>query len=1821
MKYSMTHRMVRAAVVAFAVLAAGIVVWTAPTGASSGLDAPETPASVSLSRADGTVTAVWPAAARAASYHVTYSSDGKASWQLAALDHPAVEGENSITIDDADNAKTYVVAVRARNETGGSGWRNSAAAGPYTPPDTTPAPSTPASVSLSRADGTVTAVWPAAAHATSYHVTYSSNGKASWQLAALDHPAVEGENSITIEGADNAKTYVVAVRARNETGGSGWRNSAAAGPYTPPPPTLVADEATETTITMTLDNYSGQWWYRADEASGGAGAGAAGAGAGAASGQSGCNGPVNGAQATASGLDPDTNYTLGAYANAQCSGGAIAAGAQMATMPVAPGQIDKPEVEPKNGSFKVSWNIPTGTVTVFQIQWRRCMVTYAEPCYGWAPWERRTIDDENSNLTAAPYSDSTSMIVSDYIRNGRRYQARVRASHTTNTGGNWRTSWSPWSEPSDDVWPNPQPPPAPAVTSVAAATEALTISWNAPTIADPADTGTLSHYDLRWCLDSTGCDADHEWTEISGLVVGIEHPVQSYTTGQALKTGCRVMQGGTCLYSYAGDPTVLDEANLYRVQVRAGSVIGGNWYHTGPWSESVTASPTAPAAPTGFKVAVGDLDATLSWGDPNNAAITGYQYRVNHNATPTGRFSGWSGWTDIPNSDATTTSHTFSGLALDREYRYQLRATDVVGQSPAAPNAAPWYVSAAMPGPGDPKPTHDFNALDTSGNTNPGGIWSDGTTMWVSDTTDDKLYAYNLSTKSQDAGKDFDTLGAAGNTAPAGMWSNGTTIWVADREDAKIYAYNLSNQTRDAAKDIGGLGAAGNTAPAGMWSNGTTIWVADSTDVKLYAYNLSSGTRDVSKDINTLAAAGNTDPYDIWSDGTTMWISDGEDGKLYAYNLSTKTRDSGKDFNTLAAAGNTAPTGIWSDGTTMWVADMLDGRTYAYYLAVYPHDSSKDFDTLSAAGNNDLGGVWSDGTTMWVVDRSDDKLYAYSMSTKNRDSSKDFNTLDAAGNNAANFIWSDGTTMWVTDIIDDKLYAYNMSTKNRDSGKDFNNLDAAGNDDAVGIWSDGTTMWVADYNDSKLYAYNMSTKNRDSSKDFNTLDAAGNDDAVGIWSDGTTMWVADGVDDKLYAYKMSDKTRDAAKDFDDTLSAAGNTEPHDIWSDGTTIWVADRADDKIYAYHLAAYPRDSSKDFDALNATGNRYPTGVWSNGATIWVADRADDKLYAYSLAAGTRDTGKDFDTLADAGNTDPAGVWSDGTTMWVADRADDKLYAYNLSTKVRDEGKDFDTLSAAGNDDPAGIWSDGTTMWVADRVDGKLYAYNLSTKVRDEGKDFDTLTAAGNNDPAGIWSNGTTMWVVDRDDGKVYAYNIGWRGGDVNNARNAAKDFDIRDAAGVRYPYGIWADGATIWVSDNAEDNLYAYYGYSPLTARNVTAGSARLTLTGHTGDWWFRQTAPDMRPCTVSSGFYQYNIYQRRGNRSIIGLARDTEYTYTAYGVSGCESGDALASVTFTTGIAGQNADRDIPLHADNQNATGLWSDGTTMWVADDNHGKLFAYSLATKARDMSKDFDTLKAAGNRNPTGLWSDGTTMWVADDNHGKLFAYSLATKARDMSKDFDTLKTAENRNPTGLWSDGTTMWVADDADDKIYAYMMSNKSRDAAKDFNTVRATGNYPRGIWSDGITMWVADPDPKELNAYQMSDKSRVPAKDFITLSVAVTTNPSIVLGNNNPYGIWSDGTTMWVADESDNRIYAYYAYPELRASSVAASSATLTLTGHTGDWWIQQTSPTAGPCKPGESDYSHALSGLSSGTEHTYKAYAGSSCEDYDEIAVATFTTAP
>ena len=880
----------------------------------------------------------------------------------------------------------------------------------------------------------------------------------------------------------------------------------------------------------------------------------------------------------------------------------------------------------------------------------------------------------------------------------------------------------------------------------------------------------------------------------------------------------------------------------------------------------------------------------------------------------------------------------------------------------------------------------------------------------------------------------------------------------------------------------------------GIWSDGDTMWVIDWVDEKIYAYH-TDGTRDASKEFDTLGAAGNNNPTGIWSDGATMWVADFGDEKIYAYRMSDQTHDSGRDFNTLAGAGNNNPYGIWSDGTTMWVADEAERKVYAYNLNTKARDASKEFSTSSTdISIANPAGIWSDGTTMWVANRFHQKLYAYRMSNKARDASKDFNTLGGAGNEGPSGIWSDGDTMWVGDSGTDKVYSYNMPPSSDAtlsaltvSPTDIIGFTPGRTDYQVGVAStvSRATVAAAATNSGAAVAY--SPADADLAADGQQVDLSAGRNAVTI-----TVTAQDGSATRDYTVNVNrgvtgDYGWKAVDDLDG-LKAARNTSPFGIWSNGTTIWVGDSIDDKLYAYNTDG-TRDSGRDFNTLGAASNNLPRGIWSDGATMWVADSDGDKIYAYQMSDQTRDTSKEFNTLSGASNNYPTGIWSDGDTIWVADILNDKIYAYRMSDKERDASKDFNTLGGAGNHDPTGIWSDGATMWVADSNDGKIYAYRMSDQTHDIGRDFNTLSGAGNTLPYGIWSDSTTMWVSDTEDDKIYSYNM--PPPPSSDATLSALTVGPTDIIGfdpdrTDYEVGVapMVTQATITATANHPG---ASVAYSPTdtdtttTVVDLSAGRNVVTVTVTSQDGSTTET---------------YTVSVNRG------VTAD-------YGWKAVDDLDGLIA-------------------AGNNSPTGIWSNGATMWVADINDSKLYAYNT-DGTRDSSRDFNTLSGASNNNPYGIWSDGTTMWVADFLDDEIHAYNLNTKAHDSSKDFTTLGGAGNIFPTGIWSDGTTMWVADSADGKLYAYNLNTKAHDSSKDFTTLGGAGDiFPTGIWSDGTTMWVADSADGKLYAYNLNTKAHDSDKEFNTL---------IAAGNNDPRDMWSDGTTMWVADTTNAKIYSY------------------------------------------------------------------------------------
>ena len=79
------------------------------------------------------------------------------------------------------------------------------------------------------------------------------------------------------------------------------------------------------------------------------------------------------------------------------------------------------------------------------------------------------------------------------------------------------------------------------------------------------------------------------------------------------------------------------------------------------------------------------------------------------------------------------------------------------------------------------------------------------------------------------------------------------------------------------------------------------------------------------------------------------------------------------------------------------------------------------------------------------------------------------------------------------------------------------------------------------------------------------------------------------------------------------------------------------------------------------------------------------------------------------------------------------------------------------------------------------------------------------------------------------------------------------------------------------------------------------------------------------------------------------------------------------------------------------------------------------------------------------------------------------------------------------------------------------------------VERVHSAPWGVWSDGQIMWVADDDDDKVYAYDAYPNVLNSDQTF-----------DLASGNDDPRGVWSDGVTMWVADKGSGTTDYVYAY---------------------------------------------------------------------------------
>ena len=968
---------------------------------------------------------------------------------------------------------------------------------------------------------------------------------------------------------------------------------------------------------------------------------------------------------------------------------------------------------------------------------------------------------------------------------------------------------------------------------------------------------------------------------------------------------------------------------------------------------------------------------------------------------------------------------------------------------------------------------------------------------------------------------------------PGGLWSDRTTIWVSDgdQRNPKLHAYTLSNGNHDSDKDI--ALHRDNFSATGIWSDGTTIWVADNNiGYKLYAYTLSNGNRDSDKDITL--HSDNRSPEGIWSDGTTIWVVDSDDHKLYAYTLSGGARDSGKEFGlarrpsdasdgTFEADDNRAAHGLWSDGTTMWVVDHRDHKVYAYTLDGGARDTSREFGLECQTANaNNSWGLWSDGTTMLVKNAYFNRLVAYILPDGNPQ-------IDSTDASLCSFFIYVTENPAALSVPPQRLALTSYSspvTVNVDYDATEVDVTAVKNHPhashpvikidgtvvaygtvplAVGLNTITVEVTAQDGLTSRTYTIRLIRAATSSDASLSALSLSGvtlSPDFASATT-GYTASVANGVSSTtVTATKNHAAASVLITPTDADASAAGNQVNLDVGSNTVTVKVTAEDGTTIRTYRVtvtrAAPPASSDASLSGLALSGVTLAP-AFASGITTYTASVANSVSSTRVTATKNHAAATVLITPTDADTSRAAhivnlNVGSNAVTVKVTaeDGTTTRTYTVRVTRPAPPASSDVVTVPADWPLKPSGLGAgDQFRLLIVTSTTRNATSTNIS--------DYDThvqsAVAAGH---ASIQSHsslfkvlGSTANVAARDhtattytsaDKGVPIY---WLGG----AKAADEYEDFYDGSWDSYVFraqtGHEISPNRVWTGTNndgtaASNSLGSISGVSGGTKTSGKHFVDSVFSSGTTHGFYglspvFQVAAVTpptlLRNIPVSEvGPYLYGIWSDGTTIWVVGQQRDTLYAYTL------SNGD-------------RDSDKDIELHRDNFGPRGLWSDGTTIWVVDwqtpdDNDiSKIFAYTLTQGDtfgnRSEDKEIDLL----NTDTRGLWSDGTTIWVANTYESRITAYTLDGGARDSNKDIALH--ADNGQARGLWSDGTTMWVVDRVDEKVYAYTLDGGARDTSKEFSLNCASHYASWGIWSDGTTMWVTNNEWQELIAYRMPD----------------------------------------------------------------------------------------------------------------------------------------
>lgn len=485
--------------------------------------------------------------------------------------------------------------------------------------------------------------------------------------------------------------------------------------------------------------------------------------------------------------------------------------------------------------------------------------------------------------------------------------------------------------------------------------------------------------------------------------------------------------------------------------------------------------------------------------------------------------------------------------------------------------------------------------------------------------------------------------------------------------------------------------------------------------------------------------------------------------------------------------------------------------------------------------------------------------------------------------------------------------------------------------------------------------------------------------------------------------------------------------------------------------------------------------------------------------------------------------------------------------------------TGSAARFNQPEAVWGDGTNLYIADSSNHTIRKMVLATQVVTtvagmpgvSGPVNGVGTAARFNSPKGIWGDGANLYVTEANH---TVRKIVLATGDVTTLAGSAGISGSKNGTGTDAqfdsPYGIWGDGANLYVADQRNCTIRRIVIATALVSTFAgsvgncgVANSPQATFTSPAGIWGdgtylfvteSRFAAISIRRIRISTG--DVTTITGTGDAAFTPLPRaiwgDSTNLYFA--------GNDIKKMPITGGT--------VTVIAGLESGTGMWGDGTNLYVADALNHRIRKVAIANGATTTvagaaieSGFADATVGADARfnSPTAVWTDGSNLYVADSSNARIRKVVIATGS------VSTLAGPVGlSNSQGIWGDGINLYVDngtslfDNAQIKKIAIAPPNGiTTIAGGDSGFADGTGeiaqfNSPAGMWSDGTNLYVAD------------SSNNVIRKVVLATGVVTTFAGSGAAGWTNgasadalfssPTGVWGDGVNLYVADSGNKTI---------------------------------------------------------------------------------------